>query len=236
MLWIYLFVLFILLFGGLLYFLQYVLTKRIRKETERLHELSKAYATKEEEANKLLNNAQKEAKGIIARETQTAEETKRELINNAEERSEQVLKEAAQKGLQITEKAQHNADFLRNEIDQRIDERAKEKVNDLIQTVIPRDFLEEVHQCSMEKAKAADFNLHHLKLPQDIDAVKIVSAFPLTTSQQTGLKKRLKEKTGIDTFSKIEVDPSLITGFIITIGSVVIDASLKYKIQVAMQK
>ena len=48
--------------------------------------------------------------------------------------------------------------------------------------------------------------------------------------------KKIKEKAGDDVKIKVDVDASLIAGFIVTIGSVVVDASLKYKIQKAMRK
>ena len=79
MLWIYLIILQILFFLGLLYFLRYMLTRNISKATGRLEELSKEYVIKEEEANQLILKAQKDAKGIVAKETSAAEETRDKL-------------------------------------------------------------------------------------------------------------------------------------------------------------
>jgi len=89
---------------------------------------------------------------------------------------EQILKEANQKGAEIAEKAQRNADFLKNEIEHKIDERAKEKVNDLVQKVIPKDFLEDVHRRWVDESDKGAFNLKNLKLPEKVNEAKIVSA------------------------------------------------------------
>lgn len=236
MLWIYLIVLQILFFIGLLYFLRSILTRKISKATGDLEELSRDYVSKKEEAGQLIEKAQREAKVVAAREKQAAEEAKEKIIKEAQDLRENILKEANKKGLEITEKAQRNAEFLRNELDQKIDERAKEKVLTLIQQAVPQRFLQDVHQGLMSELDKGEFNLKHLKLPENIKEVKIVSAFSLTDKQKEDLKEKMKKKVGADVVLKAETDPGLIAGFIITIGSVVIDASLKYKIQKAMQE
>lgn len=235
MLWIYLIILFFIFAGGLIYFLRYVLMRNINKATGRLHELSKDYAAKEEEANQILQNAQQEAKGLVTKGTQEAQETKEKMIKEAQEQKEQILKEANLKGAEIAEKAQRNADFLRKEFERKIDERAKEKVNALVRKVIPKDFLQNVHQQWIDESDKGTFDLKYLKLPENVKEAIIISAFPLTDQQLSDLKKKLKKRIGTDITVKATVDASLIAGFVITIGSVVVDASLKYKIQKSMQ-
>lgn len=235
MLWIYLIILQVLFFGGLLFFLRYVLTRNISKATGHLHELSKDYAVKEEEANQILQNAKKEAKVLLAQETQSAKEVKEGLIKEAQEQKDQILKEANLKGAEIAEKAQKNADFLRNELERKIDESAKEKVNDLILEVIPKDFLEDVHRKWVDESEKGTFDLKNLKLPEKVKEANVVSAFPLTDQQRESLKKKLKKRMGAEVALKATVDSSLIAGFVLMIGSVAIDFSLKYKIQKSME-
>ena len=167
----------ILLFIGLLFFLRHVLTGNITKATRHLEELSKDYIAKEEEASKLIEKAQKESKGIIARETQAAEDVKAKLIKEAQDAREQILKEANKRGAEIAAKAERNAEFLLKEIDQKIDERAKEKVFALIQQTVPPKFLQDIHARWVDESEKNDFNLKHLKLPEKVKDVKIVSAF-----------------------------------------------------------
>jgi len=236
MLWIYLVVLQILFFAGLLYFLRFVLTRNISKATGHLHDLSKDYATKEEEANQMLENARKEAKSIAANEMQATEEVKEKMLQEAQAQQDRIVKEANLKSNEITEKAEQNAEFLRSEIDQKIDARANEKVHTLLQEVIPKQFLEDVHEQWMIEADKGDFNLKNLKLSENVKEAEIISAFALSDKQKEDLKKKLKKKIGNNTAVKVSVDASLISGFIITIGGVVVDASLKHKIQKAMQE
>lgn len=236
MLWIYLIILQILFFLGLLYFLRSVLTQNISKATGHLQELSRDYVSKEEEINRFLQTAQKEAKNIVAKELQAGQAAKEKLIREGQESREQILKDAHEKSTEITERAQRNADFLRNEMDQKINERARELVGRLIQQSIPRDFLQDVHERWLNASDKSEFDLRHLKMPENTKEAKIVSAFPLTDKQQEDLKGKLFKKTGENVELITQVDPSLLTGFIMTIGSVVVDASLKYRIQKLMRK
>lgn len=235
MLWIYLIILQILFFAALLYFLRYVLTRNISKATGRLQDLSKDYVSKKEEAEQILQQAQKEAKGLAASEKQAAEEAKEKLMKEARELREKILHEANQGSAEIAKKAERNAEFLRNELDQKIDERAKEKVYDLIQQAVPEKFLKDIHGHFVDELNKGELDFKHLKVSEKTKKVKIVSAFPLTDKQKGDLEKKLKKKIGADVKVDMERDPSLISGFVITIGSVVIDASLKYKIQKEMQ-
>lgn len=235
MLWVQLIIVFVILFAGLAYFFWHLLISNASKATRNLHELSKDLVAKEEEANRLLQNAQKEAKSIVARETEAAEAAKAKLIQEAQESREKILKEATQKSMEIAEKARRNAEFLRGELEQKIEERAREKVCDLIGQTIPREFLEELHRLWLKNSDKGELDLKHLKLPEKVKDAGVVSAFPLTDAQREDLKKKLKKKVGGDITLKTDVDPSLIAGYVITIGSVVVDASLKYRIEKRMR-
>jgi F0F1-type ATP synthase delta subunit len=198
--------------------------------------LSRDYVSKKEEASQLIEKAQKDAKVIAARQTQEAEESKEKIVKEAQELRENILKEANKRGVEITEKAERNAEFFRKELDQKVDERAKEKVLDLIQQTVPQKFLKDIHNGLMDESDKEELNFKHLKLSEEIKEAEIVSAFSLTDKQKEGIKQKLKGRVGSDIVLKAQTDAGLIAGFVITIGSVVIDASLKYKIQKAMQE
>ena len=235
MLWILLLIFFLIFFIGLLFFFRYVLTRNISSATGHLHDLSKEYVSKEEEASRLLQKAQNEAKAIVAREAQAAQEARDKMIKEAQVQREKMISEANQRSAEITEKAQRNANFIQAELDKKIDERARAMVNELVHKVIPHDFLKDVHQRWLSASEKVDFDLKHLKLADEMREAKIVSAFVLTNQQEEDLKKKLAKTMGGGPALTVEVDPSLMAGFVITVGSVVVDASLKNKIQKAMR-
>ncbi len=59
---------------------------------------------------------------------------------------------------------------------------------------------------------------------------EVTSAHALTAAQQTALKTALKSVTGKDVAITISVDPSLLGGLIVNMGSRQIDTSLKTKL------
>jgi F-type H+-transporting ATPase subunit delta len=61
-----------------------------------------------------------------------------------------------------------------------------------------------------------------------IEMVKVTSSLPLTASQQEALISKLKKMTGAEQVKlELEVNPGLIGGFIVQVGSKIIDTSLK---------
>jgi F-type H+-transporting ATPase subunit delta len=61
-------------------------------------------------------------------------------------------------------------------------------------------------------------------------AADVTSAHPLTAEQETELKAALKTVAGKDVTLKVDVDPTLLGGLIVKIGSRQIDTSLKTKL------
>lgn len=59
----------------------------------------------------------------------------------------------------------------------------------------------------------------------------VVSAFPLTETQQKNLVDTLSQKTGKSVRLNLEIDKSLLGGMVVTVGSRMIDDSLKTRLE-----
>jgi F-type H+-transporting ATPase subunit delta len=59
---------------------------------------------------------------------------------------------------------------------------------------------------------------------------EIISAIPLSAAQTDELKASLKAKTGKDVTLKLTVDPAILGGLIVKIGSRMIDSSIRTKL------
>ena len=59
---------------------------------------------------------------------------------------------------------------------------------------------------------------------------EVTSAFPLTKTQQTALAKQLKTRTGRDMALDLTVDPAIMGGLIVKMGSQMIDSSLRTRL------
>lgn len=59
---------------------------------------------------------------------------------------------------------------------------------------------------------------------------EVTSAHPLDTTQQDALKQQLKTRLGRDVSIDLNVDPSLLGGLVVRIGSQMIDSSIKTRL------
>jgi F-type H+-transporting ATPase subunit delta len=59
---------------------------------------------------------------------------------------------------------------------------------------------------------------------------EVTSAFPLSKTQQTALAKQLKARTGRDMALDLTVDPAVMGGLIVKMGSQMIDGSLRTRL------
>jgi F0F1-type ATP synthase membrane subunit b/b' len=218
-------------FAGLLFFLRYILTHSVTNATTHLEELSKDYTKKQEEANKRLEEAKKESSKIVADAQVEAVKYKNAASHESQKERDRIIQEAQQKSEQMIKQAEKTCELLKQEIDERIDARATEKAVELIQKSIPDKFREELHGLWFKEFLKGDSQLDRLHLSKDIKDAEVVSAFPLTEEQRKELKNKLSKKLDENIILKEKVDAILIAGIIITFGSVVIDGSLKYKIQ-----
>lgn len=59
---------------------------------------------------------------------------------------------------------------------------------------------------------------------------EVTSAFPLTRTQQTALARQLKARTGRDMALDLAVDPAIMGGLIVKMGSQMIDSSIRTRL------
>lgn len=62
-------------------------------------------------------------------------------------------------------------------------------------------------------------------------AAEVTSAEKMTKAQQDALKKQLKKNLGQDIAFEVEVNPDLLGGLVVKVGSKVIDSSIKTKLE-----
>ena len=217
----------------LIFFLRYILTQHYANVTRRLEELTKDYANKQADLDKRFRQTKQEYQDIIIKAKKEATELREKTIQEANAEKERIINEARQRSEDMVGQAERTCEFLKKEIEQRIEQGALNKARELLQDSIPENFRKELHELWMKDAGKAEFQIGRLNLPKDVKEVKVSSAFPLTKQIREDLQEKLKKKLGTSVDLKEEVDPKLVVGLIVTIGSVVIDASLRYKIQSA---
>lgn len=229
--WVQIVIFLVFIFAGLIFFLRYILSRHYRNVTLRLEELTKDYSSKQAEADKLFRQAKQEYQDITIKAKRDASELRNKIIEEAEQEKDRVIKEAHQRSEDMVSQAERTCEFLKKEIEQKIEEGTVIKACELIKGSLPEELRQELHSLWMKESHKADFQIGRLNLPKDVKEAKITSAFALSKQLKEDLHDKLKKKIHIDVALSEELDPALVAGYIITIGSVVIDASLRYKIQ-----
>jgi len=148
-----------------------------------------------------------------------------------EERAK-ILAEAHRQAEETIKQADNARLALLADMNKRIDEKAVEKAVELLGESIPQNIRRQLHQAWFEGLINSSYeHLDRLKIPQDNTEVKVVSAFALDDEQRRRLKDKLQEKLGFEITITEEVNPALIAGLVVSIGSLFLDGSLKFKIE-----
>lgn len=220
------------IFGGLIFLLRRVLTKNVTDATKHLEELNQDYSEKEKKLNQQLEEAKEKSQNIIREAQQEAEKLRAQSIKDMESQRDLILNQARTQSDTIIQQADKSRQALIAELDAKIEKEAINKACELMQVTLPEKFRQEVHLYWVKELLGEGFGqLKNLQFPDDIDEIKVTSAFPLTDEQRNNLSKKIKDALGYDAQLKEETESRVVAGLIISIGSLVLDGSLKNKIE-----
>ncbi|MCX5708842.1 MAG: F0F1 ATP synthase subunit delta [Candidatus Omnitrophica bacterium] len=222
----------IVIFIVMIKILRKVFSDDVTKSTAHLSSQEAEYEAKKEEIRKQLEDAKRQSQEIIANAQKDAAQQKDGVLKAASEEKDKILGEAQAKADEVIKQADNARLALLNELELKINEGATLRAQELLQSVLPEDFRKEVHVRWVNDVIANGFSeLDRLRVPEGLSEVKVVSAFGLTEKETQQLKSKLKEKLGFDVKLEESIDPSLICGLVVNVGSLILDGSLKFKIQ-----
>jgi F0F1-type ATP synthase membrane subunit b/b' len=226
------FLIIVALFVGMVIFLKKFFDREATMHTAHLDTLISENTAKEEEIKKQYEDAKRQSQEIIVNAQKDAATQKETVLKAAAEEKEKILAEVHAKAEEVIKQADNARLALLNELETKINEGATLKAQELLQKVLPEDFRKEVHARWIKDLIANGFSeLDRLRVPEGLSEVKVVSAFSLTEDEIDELKSKIKEKLRVDVKLEEAVDPSLISGLVVYIGSLILDGSLKFKIQ-----
>lgn len=222
----------LIVFGVLIFFLQKILKQNLESATKHLDELKDDYEAKEKRIAKQADEAKSHSQEIIAQAQDEAQKLKEQLLQQAEAERETVIKQARAKGEEMMVQAEKSRHALLAEIEDRITKGSIEKACELIHDVLPEDVKRIIHEEWLDDLIDNGFiRLSGVSISSDVQAAKVVAAFTLSDEDRKKITAKLKEVLGREITLTEEVDPHLIAGFVISIGSMVFDGSLQNKIK-----
>jgi F0F1-type ATP synthase delta subunit len=222
----------IFIFVILVFALRKIMMKNVVSATRHINEMGQDYDKKEEEISRRFEELKQESEETVRKAQQEAQELKAGIIKEAESERDKMLKQSRSQSDEIIKQADKSRQLLLSEIDERIAKEAVNKACELIQETLPEQLKQNVHRYWVKELINAGFSeLERLRIPKDIDEVKIISAFNLDEEERKNLFDKLKNTLGSGVKFKEEIEPKVVAGIIITIGSLVLDGSLRNKIK-----
>jgi F0F1-type ATP synthase delta subunit len=222
----------LIVFAALMVVLKRVLTKNIVSATGHLDELNQDYLKKEEDLKRRLEEVEQRSGEMILKAKEEAATIRKESALATKTESENIILQARAKGDEIMKQAEKSRQTLLEEMDKRITIGAIDKAAELIQNTLPQKLRQDAHaQWVADIMEDGLGQLKSARLEQGVKEIKVVSAFPLGDDLCKALSRKLKSALGADLPVKEEVDPRMVAGIVIHIGSLVLDGSLKNKIQ-----
>lgn len=224
----------VIIFATLIIALKKILTQNVVSATSHLDHMASEYAKKEEEIKKQFEEAKRQSHEIVANAQKDAEQQKEKMIKQAEEERGKIINEAQDKADEIVHQADRARQGLLEEVETRISDAAKEKAGIILQESLPENIRKELHKHWMKNLINGDFGkMERLHVPQGTTEAKLISAFSLSNEEKDALSQKISEKLGFKISVKDEVDPGMIAGLQVIVGELILDGTLRFKIQEA---
>jgi len=222
----------VVIFVFLVFLLKRVLSRNITSATQRLDVLTKDYMKKQEDIQKKLDDIKDIYQKKIAEAKEEAEKIKLEAQRVANEEREKIIKKTRSEAEDMMKQAQKARESLIMDMEQKIRKEAIDAACELLDKVISEELRFVIHKHMVEKFLEAGLSsINNIENIGEASEAQIITAFKLDDSAQRIISLKIKEKVGHDIVFTQKQDGSLIAGLVITIGSLVIDASLKWMIK-----
>ncbi len=237
MVFLWLVLLQIALFAALVFFLRVILSKNVSSATEHLHTLNQDYTQKLEEARKHQAEADKYYDETLLKAKIDAEKTKMQILKDTQETQQAAVNESRKQSADILEQANRARDAMMKDVESRIEAGAVEKAGELMQTVLPEAVGQVLHGHWVKELLASGLEgLTRLNVPETLEEAQVTSAYELKKNEKAELESKLREKLKRSLRVVETTDPSLLAGFRIALGGILIDGSLRFQIKEAVHR
>lgn len=234
MLFLWLVLLQVIIITVLVLFMRLLFTRHVSSATAHLHELNEDYSQKLDDAKKRQTDADKYYDDMLVKAKTDAERSKVQILKEARDMQTQILTDARRQSEEILTQGNAARQEMIKDIDRRVDERAMERACELVQTLLPEQMTLQMHeQWVDELLKNGLGELSRLNLPADVHQAHVASAHALDAERKAALGKKIKDALKREIKLEVATDPKLVAGIRITLGSVIIDGSLRLKIKEA---
>ena len=222
----------IIVFFVLVHMFRRIIYTNISSATRHLDEINRDYIKKEEEAQKKLEEADRIYEETVTKAKEEALQMREDILKQAEQQKKTILEQAQRQSEEMIQQGEKTRHFLISEFEKKIEIEAIKHASGLLGDVLPQEVRQKIHSVLVKDLLEGGFQrLDKLQISQEVDEVQVVSAFDLGEEEKKSLGEILKRTLHKECAIKEEIDPELISGFMVKLGDLVIDGSLQFKIK-----
>lgn len=221
----------VIIFAGMIFLLKNIMSKNVGTATKHLEEMGQEYGKKEKDIEKQLEEIKQKSQEILSKAEADGLKQKEQIVKSAQEEKDKAINAAQAKADEIMRQADRAYKALLDQMHKKIEEGARDEALRLLGKALPEELRRDIHNRWVNDLIAGNLQqLDRLRVDGTMNQAGVVSAFSLSAEQRQGLSEKIKEKLGRDLEIKEEVNPQMISGLVVNIGSIVFDGSLKSKI------
>ncbi|MBU1044985.1 MAG: F0F1 ATP synthase subunit delta [Candidatus Omnitrophica bacterium] len=222
----------IFIFGGLAFFLKHLLTRNVTSATSHLQGMIKENTDKQEEMQKKIEQAEKEYTAKIKKAKDEAEQIEKQCRKEIEQERDKIITQAHVQSEELMTRAKKTCETIVAEMNKNVNDKAVERAAELICKVLPEKNCRDIHEEWVRSLINQGLNsLDRLRIPNDVSQVEVITAFALTEQEKADLHKHLVDHLDLDLSIEANVQPEIVAGIIINIGTLVLDGSFANKIR-----
>lgn len=222
----------LLTFVGIIFLLRFLFSRNLKAALFRLNTLHEENLAKEEELNDELKRAKEESQAQIQQGKAEADLIIEEANKEAQRIRLGMEEQARLQAGEIVAVGRLEAEKLKTSVIKDIQAQSVELASKMI-----AELLTETDKIALQYEFANGIIQEISQLPkeqfdmQGNPLIKVTSSFPLLDRQRNEIKHVLEQKTGKKIELSEQLDPSFIGGLTIEMGGMVIDGTLKNKLQ-----
>lgn len=192
---------------------------------------------KKEEA--IRREIQDQEKNFARQKVQAEEELQRHKVKAEQDLGrlrDQTLSEARKEGDRIMDQARKNEEHYRERIAQELEQKALGYAGEAVRLVLGEQVSEQVNREFNEELIAALAGIDGDSVTVDSEEGEVKTSQPMLAEQKKRLDELLSAKFGHPIRLVERIDPALLSGMVLKLGSLEIDGSLRNRLEEALEE
>lgn len=224
----------ILTFVGLALMLRWMFYQNVTAALRRMQFIQQENSKREQEITNRVSVVEADCQKKIREAEERAKKIFIEAKAKAEEARGEIIREARMEGQRVIQDSQDRREEIRYELEKEIDTKVTHLVSEAIRYALASKIEQRVHEQMVNDLLEEIKGLDSGRLHSEATEAQVITSQALTVPQRKDLTEILGQKLGTPIPVKESVDPKIIAGMIVQIGSLVLDGSLRNTLQEAI--